>query len=120
MPGNTSRRIGKKAERELVLLARQAGLDAERLWYRAQDPDPIRRKQDLEIEGMPVQVKKQYSAFRKIYSALEGVELACIRSDKQPWLGVMRADALFELLYQLRALRTRLQRIEATKEYKSG
>jgi Holliday junction resolvase len=49
--GMHSRAKGKRGERDLVALARQHGLAAERTWHLAQSPDPQERCCDVRIEG---------------------------------------------------------------------
>lgn len=107
---STSRNKGKKAEREIVNLARQAGLDAGRTWHLAQSPDATERRCDVVIEEKRCQVKKGYGgAFRKLYDGLQDVDFLLLRSDREAWLATVPAEKLFELLFDLRSLRSRLE-----------
>ncbi len=58
MSGRRSRAKGKRGEREIVRLARAAGLAAERTWHLAQSPSEIGRCCDVLIAGQPYQVKR--------------------------------------------------------------
>ena len=96
-----SRKKGKRGEREVVALARVAGLAAERTWHTAQSTDPQARRCDVLIAGRPAQVKLAAAGFGPVYDALAGVELAFVRSDHRPWLAVMPAERLLALLRML-------------------
>ena len=100
--GAHSKTEGKRGEREVVSLARAAGLDAERTWQTAQSADPVTRCCDLLIAGRPAQVRLRGSGFRAIYDALENVEMAFVRADHRPWVAVLPACRLFELLVEER------------------
>jgi len=93
-----SRAKGRRGEQEVVRLARAAGLPAERTWHTAQSPDARERACDVLIAGHPAQVKIAADGFRALYAALEGVELAFVRADRQPWLVVLPAEKLLRLL----------------------
>jgi hypothetical protein len=96
--GLKSRRKGANGEREIVALAGAAGLRAERTWHTAQSPDAEERCCDVLIAGQPAQVKIAADGFRALYAALEGVQLAFVRADRQPWLAVLPAEKLLRLL----------------------
>ena len=96
--GARSRTKGAIGEREIVRLARAAGLDAERTWQTAQSPDVTVRACDVRIAGLPVQVKITANGFGSLYGALEGVELLFVRADRHEWLAVVRAQELLRLL----------------------
>jgi hypothetical protein len=89
---------GKRGEREVVALARGVGLVANRTWHTAQDADPLIRRCDVMIGGHRVQVRLRADGFRPVYDALEGVEIAFLRADRQPWLAVLPAERLLALL----------------------
>jgi hypothetical protein len=96
--GAKSRNKGKRGEREVVALARQHGLHAERTWQTAQAPDPTTRSCDVEIEGEPFQVKIQSDGFSRLYHELEGVRGVFLRCDRGEWLVVLRAGDYLRLL----------------------
>lgn len=96
--GARSRRKGADAEREIVRLARVAGLSAERCWANAQHPDPTVRQCDCLIAGRRVQVRVEGNGFRALYGALDGVELLFVRANRRPWLCVLSAEMLLCLL----------------------
>lgn len=96
--GSHSRTKGARAERELVRLARAAGLSAERTWHLAQSADPHERRCDVCIAGRPAQVKVAADGFAGLYAALDGVETAFVRADRRPWLVCLRAEDYLRLL----------------------
>jgi len=96
--GLRSRRKGRRAEQEIALLARAAGLAAQRTWHTAQDADPLVRCSDVTIGGCRAQVRVRGDGFKAVYDALEGVEMAFLRADRQPWLAVLPAERLLALL----------------------
>lgn len=96
--GLRSRRKGADGERSIVSLARQHGLTAERTWHTAQASDSRARCCDARIAGLAAQVKIAADGFTTLYAALDGVEIAFLRSDRREWLVVLRADRFFELL----------------------
>jgi len=96
--GATSRNKGKRGEREVVALARQYGLPAERTWQAAQSPDPDARACDVRIAGQPYQVKRSRDGFRGLYRELERVAGLFLRADGQPWLVVLPAEDFLRLL----------------------
>ena len=71
--GARSRAKGKRGEREIVALARAAGLNAERTWQTAQSPDAQERCCNVRIAGRAYQVKRQRDGFAPLYDGLEHV-----------------------------------------------
>jgi hypothetical protein len=96
--GAFSRSKGRRAEQEVVLLARQHGLEASREWQNAQSADPTVRRCDCLIGNKRAQVKVAADGYSKLYAGLQDVELLFVRSDRQPWLCVLRAEKFLELL----------------------
>ena len=96
--GAHSKTKGKRGEREVVALARAAGLDAQRTWQTAQSDDTATRCCDLLIAGRPAQVRLRSSGFGAVYDALANVDMAFVRADHRPWVAVLPALRLFELL----------------------
>ena len=95
--GLRSKRKGKRGKREVVSLARQHGLPAERTWATAQATDPTLRRCDVEVAGRLAQVKVALDGFRTLYEALNGVEMAFLRADRRPWLAVLPAEEFLRL-----------------------
>ncbi len=98
MGGKRSRRKGAAGERELVRLARAAGLSAERTWHLAQSPDAGERACDVRIAGRPFQVKRSRDGFGTLYDGLEHVAGLFMRADGKPWIVVPRAKDYLRLL----------------------
>jgi hypothetical protein len=96
--GAMSRSKGKRGEREVVALARAAGLDAQRTWETAQSRDARERRCDVRIAGRPFQVKRQRDGFAGLYDALRDVDGAFVRADGREWLVVLCAERFLELL----------------------
>jgi len=96
--GRKSRQKGKRGEREIVALARAAGLPAKRTWHTSQDADPLIRCCDVMICGHRAQVRVRAEGFKAVYDALTGVEIAFVRADRQPWLAVLPAEGFLALL----------------------
>lgn len=93
-----SRNKGKRGEREVVQLALAHDIPATRCWQTAQSSDPIERQCDVTIGGLKVQVKITADGFQSLYAALQGVDLACIRADRQEWLAVLPLATLLPLI----------------------
>ena len=98
MSGNHSRRKGANAEREVVALARAAGLDARRTWELAQSSQEKQRASDVEIAGQPYQVKRSRDSFGALYEGLCDVAGLFVRADGCPWLVVLPAAEFLRLL----------------------
>ena len=93
-----SRTKGRRAEQEIVNLAKAAGLEASREWANAQHPDPTMRACDVLLAGKRAQVKVSAKGYAKLYKGLEGVELLFVKADKREWLAVLRAGEYWKLL----------------------
>ena len=91
--GLRSKRKGRRGEQEVVRLARQHGLPAERTWATAQATDPTLRRCDVKVAGRLAQDKVASDGFRTFYEALNGVEMAFLRADRRPWLAAMFLSA---------------------------
>ena len=78
--GAHSRSKGRRAEQELVNLARAAGLAASREWQNAQHPDAAMRRCDVVLDGRPAQVKVSGDSFGYLYDGLEAVEFLFVRA----------------------------------------
>ena len=96
--GMKSRRKGKAAEREVVKLAQQHGLEARRTWQNAQAGDPLERRCDVTVAGRRCQVKVAADGFRQLYAGLESVDTLFVRSDRHEWIAALPADQFLELL----------------------
>ncbi len=96
--GLKSKSKGKRGEREIVALARAHDLPAERTWHTAQSADAHPRCCDVLIAGRPAQVKIAANSFQGLYAALDGVEMAFLRSDRREWIVVLRAEDYLRLL----------------------
>ena len=113
--GLKSKRKGRLVEQEVVRLARQHGLPAERTWATAQAVDSTLRRCDVLVAGHKAQVKVAADGFRKLYEVLEGVELAFLRADRRLWLVVLPAEDYLRLLAE-RANDGKAHEVELTRQ----
>jgi hypothetical protein len=111
--GRRNREKGKEAEREIVKLAKAAGLFAERTWTSAYGQEKLSRVVDVVIEGEPFQVKLT-KGFGGVFKEMLGVSGLFIRQPHKEWVVAVPARQYFALLK--RALGTHdgttLQRIQ--------
>lgn len=98
MSGSHSKSKGKRGEREIVVLARAHGLEAERTWHTAQDAGAATRCCDVKIAGRPAQVKRAAAGFSKLYDGLSNVELLFIRTDGREWIACLEAKRLMKMI----------------------
>lgn len=96
--GSLSRTKGKVGEREVVNMARECGLEAERTWQTAQCPDATTRACDVTVAKMPHQVKFYKRGFAALYAGLEGVAGLFVRENGREWLAVIPAETYLALL----------------------
>lgn len=96
--GARSRRKGADAEREVVRLARAAGLPARRCWELAQSPDPTERARDVRIGSDFYQVQVARDGFERIYAELEGVRGFIFRRDHDEWIVALTFADFLSLL----------------------
>jgi Holliday junction resolvase len=98
MPSHSQSK-GKRGEREIVSLARECGLEAQRTWETAQHPRAEVRACDVRIGGgRPFQVKRLKGGFGRLYEALQGVEGMFLRTDGGEWLAVVPAREYLRLM----------------------
>jgi hypothetical protein len=93
-----SRRKGRAAEQQIVALAKQHGLSAERCWSLAQSSVPAERVKDLRIGPDFYQVQVAADGFERIYRELQGVRGFFFRRDRGEWLVALRATDFLRLL----------------------
>lgn len=101
--GRAARRKGADGEREIVVLAREAGIEAVRTWWLAKDGNAVWRRCDVLLKldaehGVPCQVKVRRAGFAPLYEALDSVGVAFVRQDGARWLAVLPAERLLGLL----------------------
>ena len=96
--GRRNRMKGQEGEREVVNMAVEAGLIAERAWTTAYSKQEKARVKDVVIEGEPFQVKLVSKGFKGLFEALAGVSGFFIREPKKDWLVVIPARQYFTLL----------------------
>ena len=92
-----NREKGQEAEREIVNMAKSAGLCAERTWTAAQSQYANVRSVDVVIEGEPFQVKLS-KGFARAYKEMFGVSGLFIRQPQKDWVVVVPARQYFTLL----------------------
>ena len=107
--GAKSKLKGKRAEREVVALARLYGLDARRTSQTAHSYIPAERVRDVQIEGEFFQCQVRANGFGTIYDELEGVRGFFFRRDRSEWLIALRASEFLSLLGVLKSNSARIQ-----------
>ena len=93
---------GYELEREAVLAAQAAGLEARRVFgsgaHKMQLGDEFAG--DLVIEGLRVECKRRKSGFKLLYDAFDqdDAEAVWVRADRSPRLWLLREETFHELL----------------------
>ena len=100
--GARSKAKGKRGEREVVALAKAAGLEAARTWHLAQSPDASERVRDVQIGDDSYQVQISKNGFERIYHEVAGVRGFIFRRDRGEWLIALRLTDYLDLLRGLR------------------
>jgi len=97
MTGRAAKRKGSNGEREVVNLARAAGLTAERAY--ASNGRALGHSEDVdaEIAGYRIQVKRR-AKIASYVKPPEGADMTLIREDRGPWYAVIPYTLLLELL----------------------
>jgi Holliday junction resolvase len=97
MNGRSSKRKGSSAEREVVNLAKAAGLTATRAY--ASNGRALGHTEDVdaEIAGYRIQVKRR-ARIASYVKPPEGADMTLIREDRGPWLAVIPYTTLLDLL----------------------
>lgn len=92
-----NREKGKEGEREVVNMAKAAGLIAERAWTTAYSKYDKDRVIDVVIEGEPFQVKRT-QGFGRVFKEMLGVSGLFIRQAREEWMVVIPARQYFTLM----------------------
>jgi len=96
---NSSRQKGDRAERQIVELFREVGLDAHRIPLSGAVPG---FKNDIEIRfgnrTLRGESKVRQSQFGLIYRWLAGSDFLCVKADRKPILAIVELDKLATLL----------------------
>lgn len=79
--GNSPRRKGYSAEREVVTIARNAGRVAIRT--------PTSKYPDVRLDNRPVSVKRRKNGMEWAYTELQRHDYVLFRSDNHGWLKIM-------------------------------
>lgn len=93
---------GYELEREVVVAAEAAGLEAKRVFgsgqHKVQLGDDFAG--DVVVEGLRVECKRRKSGFKLIYDAFDqdDADIVVVRSDRSPRLWVLREAVVLELL----------------------
>jgi len=93
---------GYELEREVVVAAEAAGLEAKRVFgsgqHKAQLGDDFAG--DVVVEGLRIECKRRKSGFKLIYDAFDqdDADIGVLRADRSPRLWVLREAVVLELL----------------------
>jgi len=95
--GRSSKRKGSAAEREVVNLAKAAGLPAERAY--ASNGRALGHTEDVDalIANLRVQVKRR-AKIASYVKPPEGADMTLLREDRGPWYAVIPYNMLLNLL----------------------
>ena len=103
MAGSSSQRKGKRAEREVARLLRDAGIPARRVPLSGSVEgflgDVVIELGDRELVG---EVKRRRDGFKELYRWLEGRDLLFCRADRRGWVVVMPVEIFIELVREVR------------------
>ncbi len=93
---------GYELEREVVVAAEAAGLEAKRVFgsgqHKVQLGDDFAG--DVVVEGLRVECKRRKSGFKLIYDAFDqdDADIVVVRADRSPRLWVLREAVVLKLL----------------------
>lgn len=93
---------GYELEREVVLAAEAAGLDARRVFgsgaHKAQLGEDFAG--DVVLAGLRVECKRRKGGFKLLYDAFEqdDADVVCVRADRSPRIYLLRERLFLELL----------------------
>lgn len=93
---------GYELEREVVLAAEAAGLDARRVFgsgaHKAQLGEDFAG--DVVVEGLRIECKRRKGGFKLLYDAFEqdDADVVCVRADRSPRIYLLRERLFLELL----------------------
>lgn len=93
---------GYELEREVVVAAEAAGLEAKRVFgsgqHKVQLGDDFAG--DVVVEGLRIECKRRKSGFKLIYTAFDqdDADIVVVRADRSPRLWVLREAVVLELL----------------------
>jgi len=93
---------GYELEREVVVAAEAAGLEAKRVFgsgqHKAQLGDDFAG--DVVVEGLRIECKRRKSGFKLIYDAFDqdDADIVVVRADRSPRIWMLREAVVLELL----------------------
>jgi Holliday junction resolvase len=93
---------GYELEREVVLAAQAAGLEAKRVFgsgaHKAQLGEDFAG--DVVLAGLRVECKRRKGGFKLLYDAFEqdDADVVCVRADRSPRIYLLRERLFLELL----------------------
>ena len=93
---------GYELEREVVVAAEKAGLDARRVFGSGAFKQQLGEEfaGDIVFEGLRVECKRRKSGFKVIYDAFQqdDADVVVVRADRSPRLYVLHEGTFFQLL----------------------
>jgi len=100
--GRNNKARGYALEREAVLAAEAAGLEAKRVFASGAFKEQLGEDfaGDVVIEGLRCEMKRRKGGFRLLYSAFlqESADVVCVRADRSPRLYLLREETFHNLL----------------------
>ncbi len=100
--GRNNKARGYALEREAVLAAEAAGLEAKRVFASGAFKEQLGEDfaGDVVIEGLRCEMKRRKGGFRLLYSAFlqDSADVVCVRADRSPRLYLLREETFHNLL----------------------
>jgi len=100
--GRNNKARGYALEREAVLAAEAAGLEAKRVFASGAFKEQLGEDfaGDVVIEGLRCEMKRRKAGFRLLYSAFaqDSADVVCVRADRSPRLYLLREETFHNLL----------------------
>lgn len=100
--GRNNKARGYALEREAVLAAEAAGLEAKRVFGSGAHKNQLGEEfaGDVVIEGLRCEMKRRKSGFKLLYDAFDqdDADVVVVRADRSPRLYMLREETFHELL----------------------
>lgn len=97
--GKLARNKGYRGEHQLVVILKEAGLDATRVPLSGA-ADGF--KDDIHLEGEHGEVKLRGDGFKNLYKWLEGVRFLFTKADRKGYLVTMRLEDFIPIIQEIK------------------
>jgi hypothetical protein len=100
--GRNNKARGYQLEREAVLAAQAAGLEAGRVFASGAFKEQLGEDfaGDVVIEGLRCEMKRRKGGFKLLYDSFQqdSADVVCVRADRSPRMYLLREETFHELL----------------------